>query len=369
MQQGKHPGRRDTIDRAIPVGPPGRGRAVEVAVLGLDQRHARVEPIDVVLIAVQRIETIDRRHRSGGRDLDDRAGPVAAAIFGRAIKVAVIGQQGGIRRVLTLAALRRKTVQQGERAGGRDRKKASSPVEAGGERRAVIVPVRPHHQTVGIHTLAVGEGMQGVERAPGGELEDGAVARALCIGGDGPAVIGRAEQAAVRREDHVFERVTPFAVGVGEIVQVRQYAGGREAEDVAVAGEAPSEARSAVEARAVEGAVRVADQRGGRFLAIRAVEGVQRGQRSGRRQFKHGAIPIRPEAAGQAVDVAAGVQDHFGGRIGTIRAAREAVQSRQRGGVLGASGRTKREDGDGGKRKGSEEGAFHGIGGGQRQEK
>ena len=102
---------RDLEDGAAPGGAATGGRAIEVAIAGLNEAGEREAALGAAVEGMQRGEA------AGGRDLEDAAAPGGAATAGRAIEVAIAGlDDAGLRGAALGAAV--EGMQRGERAGG-----------------------------------------------------------------------------------------------------------------------------------------------------------------------------------------------------------------------------------------------------------
>ena len=134
---------------------------------------------------------------TGGRDLENRADAVGAAELGGAVEIAVVTlhQPGTWSRAVgivgsaeILVAVRAEGVQHAEHAAGRDLEDGARSVHAAIQGHAVVVAIGSFDQgriqigaiavDLGIAGAEFGEGIELGEDAAGSQAEDGAVARA-----------------------------------------------------------------------------------------------------------------------------------------------------------------------------------------------
>ena len=85
MQRGEGAGGRELEDGAAPGGAAAAGRAVEVAIAGLDEAGRGAAALGAA------VEGMQRGEGAGGRELEDGAAQPRAAAAGRAVEVAIAG--------------------------------------------------------------------------------------------------------------------------------------------------------------------------------------------------------------------------------------------------------------------------------------
>ena len=131
MQRGDGAGGRDLEDGAALRRCRRTGRAVEVAIAGLDEAGGGHAALGAA------VEGMQRGEGAGGRDLEDGAAPEAvAAAPGRAVEVAIAGlDEAGDGDAALGAAV--EGVQRGEGAGGRELEDGAA---ARTRRHASVVP-------------------------------------------------------------------------------------------------------------------------------------------------------------------------------------------------------------------------------------